>query len=149
MKTRFRPFLIILILSWSCVLVLAPTASSQDLLAEFKIDGVFGSIGAHVAVLDDFTGDGLKEMLVEGANGVFVVSGATGEKTKHIPIPLGPDSLHTLIGLGDVDHDQIPDFAVSDWYTIRVFSTASGSVLWSVAGSAGGSIGIAWPRWAT
>lgn len=114
-------------------------ALSQELLLEMKVEGLFGPIADEVAVLGDITEDGINDLLVAGAEGVFIVSGADASKVKHIYT--GPETLFLLEGIGDVDDDQVPDFAVSDRESVSVYSTETGERLWTVEGSLGGSMG--------
>lgn len=137
MSTKsFLPYLVLISLGSTLFSI---DVNAQDLLLEMKLEGLFGPITNRVGILGDIENDGYMEMLVAGAEGVFVVSGADGTKIKHIPV--GPEALIRITGIGDVDEDMVPDFAVSDWDKVRAYSTDTGELLWTVRGSPGGAMG--------
>ncbi|MHC4944387.1 MAG: FG-GAP repeat domain-containing protein [Planctomycetota bacterium] len=129
----------VLFIILSSFFLLTATAKSQELLAEMKLEGLFGPISDEVGVLGDLDGDPFMDLIVAGAEGVFVISGVDGTKVKHIPT--GPETIIKMTGIGDVDNDDVPDFAISDWNTVRAYSTETGELLWTVTGSIGGAMG--------
>lgn len=119
-----------------CVVAMGSAAArAQQVLAELRLPGEFGSIGNVVGRLGDITGDGESELLVGGPVGTFVKSSAGGGTltfaSNHLETPIAVD------GVGDLDGDGAPDFVSVTNVTIRACSSADGSVLWTAPAGTG------------
>lgn len=108
-------------------------------LALLDLEGPFGSVGERVGVSPDLNGDGVRELLSSGSAGVLTYDGATGVKLSSHAV--GASSLLNVDGSGEFDGDGVPDILVADGSSVRAYSRADGSLLWTFSGSPGGSIG--------
>ena len=68
---------------------------------------------------------------LQGPTGVTVFSSATGAVLQSLAI--GPDA---IIGVGDWNNDQEPDFAIGNGGTLEVYGAASGALVTTIATSA-------------
>ncbi|MBK7874636.1 MAG: VCBS repeat-containing protein [Planctomycetes bacterium] len=143
------------------VIVGAPAAASAKGLARvysgqsgsvlYTINGVTNNdnLGFSVDGIGDVTGDGRSEFIVGSRLvGAKVYNGATGAVLYTIAA-VGNDGVGTsAAGCGDVNNDGTPDFIVGapqdgsvfspgPGYA-KVFSGASGALLWTVSGDANG-----------
>ena len=125
------------------VLAALGAAPAQTQLANFHLPGPFGDVGSRVASAGDFDGDGVLDALCAGNAVAAVFSGATGEQLAAVPLSMSSifSSLLGVLSLPDIDGDGLRDFVVADGATARAISSADGHILWTLNGSAGGSIG--------
>ena len=102
------------------------------------------NFGAAVVRMGDVNGDGVPDLAVgaPGQGAVFLFSGADGSRLRTLRDPspqAGANFGATLVGMGDVDGDGVPDFAVGapgqdvgsccDQGQVVVFSGADGTRL--------------------
>lgn len=105
-------------------------------------DELLGQFGAAVTGVGDIDGDSLADFLVGaprpqlgGGGCAFAYSGANGRLIYRLGCADSVDSFGaSLAALGDVDGDNVPDFAVGAPYefvtgSVYVFSGASGTVI--------------------
>lgn len=111
--------------------------------------------GAAVAGLGDLDGDGRADFAVgaplaarngSGSGQAWVFCGRSGRVLHELVGPTASEQFGaSLVGLGDVDGDGVPDLAVGSPRhggsrgRVSVFSGASGTLLWSAAGNGGGA----------
>ncbi len=110
--------------------------------------------GAGVAGIGDIDADGHADLLVgadlAGAAGqAFVLSGATGAVMRSHDGTAGTHFGYGVGALGDVDGDDVPDYAVGGGQglggRVYVYSGATGAALYTVAPAAtGGLLGQYW-----
>ncbi|MBI5363072.1 MAG: VCBS repeat-containing protein [Planctomycetes bacterium] len=125
--------------------------SGQNGAVLHAINGVASSdnFGYSVDGVGDLTGDGRSEFVVGSRlAGAKVYNGSTGAVLYTI-LPVGNDRIGTSVaGCGDVNGDAVPDFIVGapqdgnifspgNGYA-KVYSGATGAVLWTVNGDGGG-----------
>jgi FG-GAP repeat protein len=116
-------------------------------------------LGSAVARAGDLDGDGVADFAIgspgkspagrDHAGAVFLVSGATGQVLREIDGAAAGDQLgSSLARLGDVDGDRVPDVLAgaptadrpgrADCGSARVFSGATGALLWAFDGPESG-----------
>ncbi|MEM7203186.1 MAG: integrin alpha [Planctomycetota bacterium] len=141
--------------------LLAPVAAQPPLS---QLNGSAGAqFGRAVAAVGDLDGDGHAEVLVgapidstssPGAGAAFLYSGATGTVLRTVLGAVADDGLGAAVaGLGDVDGDGVPDYAIAapgddtedvNAGSVLVISGADGSTLHRVDGeTAGDALGTA------
>lgn len=119
--------------------VWAVPAQGQTQLANLELEGPFGSVGQRVGLAGDLNGDGVTEVLAAGGTAVVTYDGATGNKISWIDLD-GVLPLN-VAGINDINGDGLHDVVVANGVSATAYSRADGAVLWSHAGSLGGSIG--------
>ena len=143
---------------WSCLRVLlgigllTTAAQAQFESAKFTGSTLRGEYGRAVANAGDVNGDGIDDYLISApSEGTFaegqvqVVSGATASVIRtHIGGAANDQFGQAVSGLGDIDLDGVPDYAIGipfknvglqDTGRVTAFSGASGQRLWNVDGT--------------
>ncbi|MBK8974434.1 MAG: FG-GAP repeat protein [Planctomycetes bacterium] len=111
------------------------------------------NFGRSVAWVGDLDGDGASELAIAvPGQGRVVVVGRSGAVRLTLPAASGPLSSPSIAAAGDVNGDGVPDIVVGspDDGTggqkagmVRVFSGASGAVLWQFTGGSWDHLGFA------
>jgi hypothetical protein len=121
----------------------AYSTAKKTMIWEHRSDLAWGT-SARLAGLGDLDADGVRDLAVTFDDTVAVVSGRTGKLLYGIGSPPKDGNL-TEFGwefavVGDIDHDQVPDFALSETDSgfsngqIHMRSGVDGHALWDGAG---------------
>ncbi len=143
-------------LAWMSIVAAAAEASAGGELLHSLVGPADGDrFGAAVVGLGDLDGDGRADFALgaplsarngPGSGQAWVISGRSGSVLHELVGPTTSEQFGaSLAGLGDVDGDGVPDFAVGSPRhggsrgRVSVFSGASGTLLWSATGGNGGA----------
>lgn len=132
---------------------LAAVASAQVTWPPTNTLGPADGLGRSIAILEDVDGDGFDDLLVgepktQGTTGVprvVLFSGPSGQPIHSINGSVGTTFGALVAGVGDVDADGVPDFAVRQddldfniapvQSVVRIYSGATGAVIRQHGGS--------------
>jgi len=134
------------------------------LIRTFTSASTSGQIGQQMTTLGDIDGDGLRELLFNEVSSsaftVSLVSGSTGSLIRQHTGPSDRRYGYRVGQLGDVDADNIDDYAISDFYSsgygystswhgsVYVYSGSTGLLMfsmpagWTIAVGAAGDVDL-------
>ena len=122
---------------------------TYELLCRIPPPDATHSFGYGTGTTADLDGDHVPDEIVGGGGTAYVFSGRDGHRLFELPPPAAPHAFGTffLAGLGDLDHDHVPDVYGAEYGAdggagfAGVYSGRDGTLLRSFTGAAGDGLG--------